>query len=208
MLSFRQALSFGFSRLSYVLSDYRYKSFFNSITFSSPIKDLFSESYSLISSYERRLQLCISSPWERLVAIPSLVNVCRRPLKSHFSQRTISLIKFWNSLALQAFVLSIVVDHTDLSISFEHLKTEAALCDILLLSNHDLKFNQDPLLSSLSRSSIDYMFALKSVAYLGSTRSTFSNLIALDSFLYSSPHSDYVMNLSLNNPVLRTDHGV
>ena len=75
----------------------------------------------------------------------------------------------------------LLFDHTNLSISFEHLKTEAALCDILLLSNHDLKFNQDPLLSSLSRSSIDYMFALKSVAYLGSTRSTFSNLIALDS---------------------------
>ena len=208
-LSFKEALYFGFSRLKFVYNDELYKRIFSSISFTPEIFEITADIMNLVRQRVNGSYNCVSLRLEKdwLQYINSSRFVGNRSEINFFTKSNIlnQMVSLSELTGISSFYCC--ADLNDLSIPFDLFKIEAARYGISLFTKLDFRLSFLSSLSSLTSASIDYLIALHSVAYLGSSRSTFSNLISLDSrLLRLTSHRDYVMNSELNHPVLRTDH--
>ena len=207
MLSFKDALYFGFSRLKLVCNDQAYKRIFSSISFSPDILQITADIMKHFGKSVNGSFNCVSLRLEKdwLQYINSRRFVGDRSEIKFFTKSNIlnQMVLLSELTGISSFYCC--ADLNDLSISFTNFKIEAARYGLSLYTKRDFRLPFLSSLSSLTSASIDYLIALQSVAYLGSTRSTFSNLISLDSRISNlTSHRDYVMNSVLNYPVLRT----
>lgn len=211
ILSFKQALYIGFDRLSSIIQNDDYKRLFKSISFSPYVSSIVADVLRFRNPFVMGSFNCVSlrleKDWLRYVNSKSFVGEpfeIKLFTKSNILNQMVELSRV---TGISSFYCCF--DHNDLSFSFDQFKIEAKSRGVFVFSRLDIECTRKLSISSLSSASIDYVIALKSVAYLGSTRSTFSNLIALDSYLLANnEHSDYAMNLALNQPILRSDHGL
>lgn len=208
-LTFKQALYFGFSRLRAIADSEEHKKLFRAISFSPHLLSISTGILQLLHingsfncaslRLEKDWLRYINSkdfagePWEIPLFTPS--NILNQ------IEELCKLTDVWTCYCC--------VDLDDLPFTFDKFKLEAKYRGISLVTKRDFPAPRKSAYSSLVSASIDYIIALRSVAYLGSTRSTFSNLVALDTFLSGNmAHHDYIMNKVLNLPLLRTDHGL
>ena len=206
-LSFKDALCLGFNRLPLVVDREEYKRIFISIGFSQYVLDLSAELIGKLNNLCTGSFNCVSlrleKDWlhyinsQRFAGEPSEVALFT---EKNFLNQMLSLSRITGVYSFYC-----CTDLRDLSIPFDRFKYKAAKRGISLYNKRDLGLSIQSSRSSLVSASIDYLIALKSFAYLGSTRSTFSNLLYLDNHLSTNTsHYDYVMNLSLDHPVLRS----
>lgn len=211
ILPFKQALYIGFDKLASIAHSEDYKRLFRSISFAPNISSIVTDVLCFSNSFANGAYNCISlrleKDWLRYINSKSFVGdpseICLFTKSNILNQ----MVELFQATGVNSFYCCF--DHNDLPFPFEQFRIEANSRGIFAFSKRDLEFTRTLPTSSLASASIDYIIALHSVAYLGSTRSTFSNLIALDSYLSgNNQHRDYAMNLALNQPILRTDHGL
>jgi len=208
-ISFKDALSVGFRSLSNILDKPYLKELFLSIRFSEHSCTLSDRVISSLcqSGEYNSVGLRLEYDWLRYIRSPHFPGRASEIQLYSPENFLVTMQKISDLTGVRKYYCC--CDVNDFPIRLTDLKRMAKQVGLKLMFRSDFSDLIPEQASSLLASAIDYQVSLKSRAYLGSTRSTFSNLLALEaSLLNFSWHADFIMNKDFGSLHQRCDRGL